>query len=195
MNWVSKMHSGLLGSVDYAQVARTYREWKARIMVNPVSHSVRLLNEDRVVCEIFYTVLQMISASNLSDADFLDEIYVPDTNFQVVAARRAKEEKRKVQDDLLRMETRGTASEVEARIRLQRRSMQPPTFKDVLEDFARENQLEFHPRVGAKSSVDGKQVFVFGGVLIYIESDVIFAFKDSEWNPVSLDQLSTMAAT
>jgi tuftelin-interacting protein 11 len=202
MKWASRVHEWLLEGYESEKVAHNYREWKSRVMIDQdpegkskgaysVGLSVQLLHQDAVVCGIFYSVLKMVKASAESNANLLDDLYPPDTSFQLVVARRAKEKHRQLRDDLLRMDSKGSGSEVvEARIRLQRRSTQTPTFRDVVEEFAKERHIEFHPR-GSKT-VNGKQVFVFGGTPVYMESDVVFAFRNKNWQPVSLEQLSSM---
>jgi hypothetical protein len=109
-----------------------------------------------------------------------------------VSTRRAKEKQRDVQEDFVRMESK-SASEIEARIRLQRRNVQTPTFRDVVEEYAKERGILFQPRMGVNALKDGKQVFLFGKAPIYMVGDVIYGFKDSDWQPISLDQLAESA--
>jgi tuftelin-interacting protein 11 len=204
-NWACSMQEWLFESSNVTDAVENYREWKGRIMVNPdptgrvlvsvpITHSLQYLHTDAHICGIFYSVLCMIRAAGTSEKNALDDLRPPQTNFRVVMARRVKEQQRQAQDDLLRAESRG-GSEVETQIRLQRRNAHTPSFRDVVEEFAKERDVLFQPRMGAKSTKDGKQVFLFGGVPIYIDLDVVFAMKDSEWRPVSLDQLATMVET
>lgn len=196
-NWAAKMQDWLFESSEAAEAAVNYREWKMRLLARSDSttagmgSSVLLLREDRFICCIFYSVLKMIQAAGKGDKDTLDDMRPPQANFRVALARRVKERQRRVEDDLLRMESQG-GSAVEARIRLQHRNAHTPTFRDVVEEFAKERDALFQPRMGTKATKDGKQVFLFGEVPIYLESDVVFAFKDSDWLPVSLDQLAAM---
>ena len=91
------------------------------------------------------------------------------------------------------MQSRST-SETEARIRLRRLNVHTPTFRDVVEEFARERGILFRPRMGVNSHKDGKQVFLFGGKPIYLEGDVIYFADQSKWKPVSLDELLRIVA-
>ena len=71
--------------------------------------------------------------------------------------------------------------------------------------FVRENLLPFEtlsksmqrtttfysdPRLGANATKDGKPIFLFGDIPVYFDSNVIFALRDSQWRPLSLDQLA-----
>jgi hypothetical protein len=196
-NWAAKMQDWLFENSEAVEAAANYREWKMRLLARSDSTSagmglsVLLLRKDRHVCCIFYSVLRMIQVAGKGDKDTLDDMRPPHASFRVALARRVKEKQRRVEDDLLRMESQG-GSAVEARIRLQHRNAHTPTFRDVVEDFAKERDVLFQPRMGTKATKDGKQVFLFGEVPIYLISDVVFAFKDSDWLPVSLDQLSAM---
>jgi hypothetical protein len=73
-----------------------------------------------------------------------------------------------------------------------RRKGEPATFRDVVEEFAKDHSVVFLPRTGANATKDGKPVFMFGHVPIYFDSNVIFALQQAEWTPLSLDQLAGM---
>ena len=200
-NWAINVHGLLVNGTSVSAIAENYRLWKLQVLLKPslvgnatfsVDRSVRLLRQDQSICCTFYSVLLMIQLANSPERDDLDELQPPRTNFWVVSARRAKEKQRGVQEDFVRMEAK-SASEVEARIRLQRRNVHEPSFKDVVEEFAKERGIVFQPRMGAKALKDGKQVFLFGKSAIYMVGDVIYVNKDSDWRPVSLDQLVEIA--
>mmetsp|Transcript_37217 Transcript_37217/g.90408 ORF Transcript_37217/g.90408 Transcript_37217/m.90408 type:complete len:97 (+) Transcript_37217:2739-3029(+) len=82
------------------------------------------------------------------------------------------------------------AMEMETRVRLQRRSVGTLTFREVVEEFAKNEGIPFQPRVGSNTMKDGRQIFQFGNTSIYIEGDVVFALKGKDWIPVPLDQLA-----
>jgi hypothetical protein len=153
--------------------------------------SLQLLQEDDYVCGIFYSVLRMIQLANNSQQVKLDEMSVPVTNFRVVLARRMREHQTASEEAFMRFQSR-SAGETEARVRLQRRNIQTPSFREVVEEFARDRGISFQPRMGSNSLKDGRQTFDFGETPIYVEGDVVFALKDKEWQPVPLDQLSSL---
>ena len=197
-NWAIAIHGLLLNGNESPTLIANYREWKVRTLVKPdldenvtltIDNSLKMLRQDQHICCIFYSVLRMIQIANSSTKEHLDEMQPSITNFRVVAARRTKEKQREIEEDFTRIESR-SASEIEARIRLQRRNIQTPTFRDVLEEFANERGILFQPRIGVNSRKDGKQVFLFGETPIYMVGDVIYAFKQATWQPVALDQLA-----
>ena len=63
------------------------------------------------------------------------------------------------------------------------------TFREVVEEFAREKDISFRPRLGSNATMNGKQVFLFGDSPIYLESNVVYALKAGEWLPTALDKL------
>ena len=153
-----------------------------------------------MVCTVFYSVLLMIQAAHESNQDLLDDLKPTATNARAVLARRTREERERAQEELYRMEASGVATgtglqdpAVEARVRAaQRNQGHTPTFREVVEDFARDSDVLFQPRMGHNSTKDGKQIFLFGEIPIYLDSDVVYAYQNSEWRPTSLTQLGMM---
>jgi tuftelin-interacting protein 11 len=205
-NWELSLHEWMEETPgDYALAAEVYVEWKLRLLQSSStekastkdSSSQHLLQGDPVICGSFYGVVLMLHAASESNVDALDELHPSTTNFRVVLARRTAEEKKRASDDLIRMETGvvgGTADNGrEARVRLHRNG-QTPTFREVVEEFARERGILFQPRLGNNSTKDGKQIFLFGVLPVYFESNVVFSQQGSVWSPISLDALATMAA-
>ena len=117
--------------------------------------------------------------------------------FRSVAARRSLEQKKQLQEDFVKMESsRSSVGETKARIVLQRRNIGvEPTFRDVVEEFANDHGVFFQPKIGVNARKDGKQIFLFGTLPIYLQDDVVFCYKDSTWKPVSLDQITGIAAS
>jgi tuftelin-interacting protein 11 len=205
-HWADSIHEWLQDTPsDYAQAAEVYLEWKATLLQPSTekgppeaSKSHLLLQKDTAVCRIFYAVLLMIHAASESNVDALDDLRPSTTNFRVVLARRVAEEKKRASDDLLRMETGvvgGTDDNGrEARVRLHRNG-QTPTFREVVEEFARERDILFQPRMGSNARIDGKQIFLFGNLPVYLDSNVAFSQQGNDWRPTSLDALATKAAS
>jgi hypothetical protein len=197
--WVDKLVDMIvLQRMNATEAAAIYIEWKAKIMLHTdtQSHtsSQKLLRNDPIVCAIFCAVLRIIEQATRSNLEDVESLRPPHTSYHLASARRHKVQQLQVQDDYTRMESRSKI-EIDARIRLRRRQIETPTFRDVVEEFARENGILFQPRMGAKALKDGKQVFLFGRVAIYIEGDVIYASQQaSDWRPISLDQLMESAA-
>eukprot|EP00980_Cylindrotheca_fusiformis_P001508 scaffold346_cov116-Cylindrotheca_fusiformis.AAC.22 len=195
--WARVVQNALINSGNVSQAVQNYATWKGLMLTkkNPdtkcgmAESSLQLLQQDGYICMTFYSVLRMIELTNSSKGVSLVDLSVPVTNFRIVLARRTRDQHSAKEDDFIRSQSRSEA-ETEARVRLQRRNIRTPTFREVVEEYARERGVFFQPRMGANSLKDGRQTFYFGETPIYIESGVVFALKEKEWEPVPLEQLS-----
>ena len=134
----------------------------------------------------------MIHLTSNSKHDELDEfVSSENSNFRLSLARRMKEQERASEENFIRFQSQ-SMEETEARIRLQRQNIHTPTFREVVEEFAKDRGILFQPKMGSNSHKDGRQVFQFGEASIYIEGDVVFALKSQEWLPVALNQLTNL---
>jgi tuftelin-interacting protein 11 len=201
VNLASTTRDLLLEKASVSRMAQIYREWKMRTFSGQgdstkksafADRSLQLMQADRQICGIFYTILRMLQLASDSDEESLEHINPPRANFRVVLARRMKEKKHALEDDFVRMETQ-SAAETDARIRLRRRNVTTATFREVVEEFANERGIVFRPKMGARSLKDGKQVYLCGETAIYLDGDVVFAQSGTEWRPVALEQLSEIA--
>jgi len=65
------------------------------------------------------------------------------------------------------------------------------TFREVVELFSAKHGVRFTPQV-RRPRVDGKQVYHFGALSVYIDQDVVFVqhpTKRHEWDPIDLEEL------
>lgn len=63
------------------------------------------------------------------------------------------------------------------------------TFRDVVEVFASRNGISFLPST-KRGHVDGKQVYLFGSVYVYLDRNVVFAQREKKhWDPIDLSVL------
>jgi hypothetical protein len=123
-------------------------------------------------------------------------------NFSVVQARRMREQRAVAKEELERMNALSSGSVLgDDVLPLQfQRGRMDVTFREVVEAFAKEHDVLLQPRLqGDKvSTKDGKPIFLFGSVPIYLDSNVVFAQTKTgsvgEWRPMSLEQLASMAA-
>ena len=69
------------------------------------------------------------------------------------------------------------------------------TFKDVVSDFARHHDLTFYPKLGPKSTKDGKHIYILGDTQIYLDANIVFALRGTVWQPTSLDDDLRIDAT
>ena len=132
--------------------------------------------------------------------------------------------RQKVSDDLLRMNLSGRAgttdSVLEAQVRLNQKDVllrggnNGPSFRDVVAEFAREQDLLFQPRLnnGTSSSYstttkDGKPIYLFGSIPMYLDHNVAYAYTKATtattipastttnrvWQPMSLQEIAVLA--
>jgi len=64
------------------------------------------------------------------------------------------------------------------------------SFAEVVEDFARQHDIDFYPKLGSNSTKDGKKVFMFGNHPVYFDENVLFALRGAAWQPISLEHLA-----
>jgi len=67
----------------------------------------------------------------------------------------------------------------------------PSSFRELMERRAEENNILFVPV--PNRTQEGKQVYRFGRLQIYVDRGVIFALNGSMWSPASLNSLVEMA--
>lgn len=67
----------------------------------------------------------------------------------------------------------------------------PSSFREIVERRAEDNGIIMMP-VPNKTQ-EGKPVYKFGNVQIYIDRNVIFVYDDGRWIPKSLDRLMELA--
>ncbi|KAG7349995.1 GC-rich sequence DNA-binding factor-like protein [Nitzschia inconspicua] len=192
----------LLETSTGAEVVDNYCEWKRHLLVDPgvsakinLHRSLTLLRNDTMICRIMYSVLMMaqLASQGCDGIAKLADLEPERLGYHSVLARRSLEEKQKVQEAFVKMDST-SLGETAARIRLQRRNVAEPTFRDVVEELARERDIVFQPRMGANATKDGKQVFLFGDLPMFMEDDVVFCYIESSWKPISLDLLVERAS-
>ncbi|XP_077601219.1 tuftelin-interacting protein 11-like [Stigmatopora nigra] len=67
----------------------------------------------------------------------------------------------------------------------------PTNFKDLIQTKAEENNIVFMPIVAKRH--EGKQLYTFGRIVIFIERGVVFVQGEKTWVPTSLQSLIDMA--
>ena len=208
-SWAEYLHSWLsTKDCNLKDVASFYAEWKCKIFSSSSNSSPKpstskpspssAIAQDPMICRYFYAGLRMIDAVVRKDSDALEDLTPPpssDVNFQSILARRAKEER-------IRAEAAMRAKVAAEQSALSHQGDQSfdhqgndgvATFREVVEDFARRNDIDFAPKFGASSTKDGKQIFSFGGVSVYFDNNIVFAQRASLWHPTSLEDLAFVA--
>ncbi len=181
------------------KVADTYLNWKKNLFAGKltadglvqISPLGQLLRDDTNICRIFYGCLLMIKAAKEDDRFSLDDLEPPsaiEVNYKMIQARRAKENR-------LREEEENLTGSIDIKNRKRKAPLSfyntgGPTFKEVVEDFARHHGMMFHPKQGRNSVKDGKRVYIMGSSQIYIDTNVVFALDGDTWKPVALEELA-----
>jgi tuftelin-interacting protein 11 len=186
----SKLYEMILNKkLNASEAATYYSRWRTQITTE-AHFGGSFLKNDSYICRIFYGCLLMIKAAtdqNFGSLDVLEPIKREFTNYKVVQARRAKEQRLKEEEEALRGRANDADSSMKTHVSVHGKG--GATFREVVEDFANHNGVTFHPKPGPNSSKDGKPIFIFGNSQIYLDSNVVFAYKNDEWKPISLSDL------
>ena len=189
------------GAINVTDAAALYHGWKMFFLqpnsmerLSGSKGSWIVLGQDTMICRILYGCLLAIKASESSDSDKLDDLEPPplhSTNYRVVHARRAKEERLREEEE----ELRGKPDSINnvSRMHASSHGRGGATFREVVEDFANHNGIPFHPKSGPNSTKDGKTVFMFGNAQVYLDSSVAFVLQAGDWKPKSLNDLLSLA--
>lgn len=146
--------------------AKKYALWKTLVFNSNIRD---LLTRDDGVCRGFYAIL-------------LADHFIP-TNYHAVYARRKLQAQEKNEEEWIRQEDKSET--VEARVNL---ANQTATFREVVEEFARSHDLLLIPHRSKR--VDGKQVFHFGKVPIYLDGNVAYSsINGGDWEATSLQEI------
>jgi hypothetical protein len=194
--WAQKLHRHLLSNQehDVNTLARFYSIWKRKIAGPPSTPHNMLVRKDVHISRVLYRCLKMIDAAvkDIPVPEAMDAIVPRASSYKEVLARRSKEERDIGDEQLDHLEAKD-AVEFRKRV-ISRQIGGTTTFQEVVEDFAVENDISFRPRTGGKGTTDeGKPIFLFGNVPIYLDSNVIFALRDSRWQPVAMEHLTNIA--
>ena len=198
LNWAWTLRNGILSkSMDIQTAVAIYSTWKRLLLkqrtcqqpIPGVKPSWLVLKDDPMVCRHFYGYLVMIKDYSDNGNDPLLSIKLPSqesSNYRTIQARRAKEDR--LRDEEQEMKGRvDSSNNVVRKTHLYDHGLQGATFREVAEDFANHHDISFHPKIGTNTTKDGKDIFLFGGVQIYFDSNVIFAFRQLKWTATSLN--------
>ena len=205
--WADQLYKSLSKSgqagLDHA---RLYTVWKQKILFldkdgqdngnnnspksSPTLTVGELLRRDDTVVRVFYSGLRYLTASI---EDNLDELPTPPTSsvsYREVVSRRNREQQEQAAMDLHKAQSSTPLEYRRYAVGHRNGDGEMATFQEVVEDLAQEHDVSFRPRVGGKSTTqDGKPIYLFGDVPIYLDSNVVFALRQSQWTPVSLETL------
>ena len=167
------------GKRDFSSIEAWYRQWRS------IFSSSQIASEPRFIHPFQYA-LSMISAALFEDFDEVRRILdaIP---MNVTYESIAKRKHRLVQAKNERSLRKESAAKESAR--RAKRDTDKITFRDVVEMFATEHGVSFTPNT-KRGRVDGKQIYNFDNLFVYIDRDVLYIHKGgSQWDPVDLQNL------
>ena len=178
-------------------IAEAYVEQKCTLEREMEMHpiSCRSLRSDELISRCFLAILRTVEAISGEDPSALDRLEAPldAIPYTSIRARRIRDRKRNAQVEMLHMESNTKdklATQTRARF-IRQDNNDKATFREVIEELCLQESIPFLPRTtGARTHVDGKQVFLLGNIPIYLDSDVVFEHEGNDhWEPVSLEAL------
>ncbi|KAI5929862.1 Tuftelin-interacting protein 11 [Manis javanica] len=175
--WLQVLCSWLSNSPNYEEITKWYLGWKSMFSDQVLAHpSVKdKFNEaldimNRAVSSNVGAYMQPGARENIA--------YLTHTerrkDFQYEAMQERREAENMAQRGI------GVAS-----------SSVPMNFKDLIETKAEEHNIVFMPVIGKRH--EGKQLYTFGRIVIYIDRGVVFVQGEKTWVPTSLQSLIDMA--
>jgi len=147
-----------------------------------------VLRSDPMVCRYFFGGLKMIEAAHKSNETLLNDLrptHPSDYNYRISLMHRSK-----VRQPQNSEESSDVNVRVRRRVQKNGNAGVAPTFQEVVESFANQHDITFHPKSGSNSKRDGKPVFMFGDHPVYFDKNVLFAKRGSAWRPISLEHLA-----
>lgn len=154
---------------DFAEVEQWYTGWKALLPQNVLAHEKVRQQLNRALAMMD----DAVSGRAVEDTPVHDASQGDQQHHQ----RKPKARRRTAPSDASSLAaTSGSA-----------------TMRDMLEAYASEAGIELVPRPGRTH--EGLQVYAFGGVSIVmdVQKQLLKAFSQGEWKPVTLQQLHTLA--
>jgi tuftelin-interacting protein 11 len=180
---------------DMNAIKRFYTAWRGRIfdssarIINGSPSAHHTLRSDSVVCRYFFGGLKMIQAAIESNQSLLESLEPPDPaecNYRISLMHRSREST--VQND----QQQPIAINVRTGRKTNGQNRTEASFQEVVEAFASQRGITFHPKTktGSNSMIDGKPVFMFGDHPVYLDKNVIFTLRGTNWQPISLEHLA-----
>lgn len=208
-NWANTVHQWIVAARSKPMqhedfkggLYKMYATWKGKIFdrADPIDGIFyQNARGDVGLCSCFYAVLLMLQLHfsqerTLASDTLLNGLGVLSgaSNYRLALKKRKSENKQRLtttesdqQHHVSTQSSRGGCANHEHAL----------TFRDVVGEYARERDIVFKPRMGETATVDGKQIFLFGGVPIYLDGNVAFASEGSGvWKPMSLDEIAIKA--
>ncbi|XP_074869059.1 tuftelin-interacting protein 11 [Carettochelys insculpta] len=175
--WLQVLCSWLSNSPNYEEITKWYLGWKSMFSDQVLAHpSIKdKFNEaldimNRAVSSSVGGYMQPGARENIA--------YLTHTERRKDFQYEAMQERREAEN----MAQRGIGMAA---------SSVPMNFKDLIQTKAEEHNIVFMPVIGKRH--EGKQLYTFGRIVIYIDRGVVFVQGEKTWVPTSLQSLIDMA--
>ncbi|XP_069850723.1 tuftelin-interacting protein 11 [Dipodomys merriami] len=175
--WLQVLCSWLSNSPNYEEITKWYLGWKSvfsdQVLAHPAvkdkfNEALDIMN--RAVSSNVGAYMQPGARENIA--------YLTHTERRKDFQYEAMQERREAEN----MAQRGIGVAA---------SSVPMNFKDLIETKAEEHNIVFMPVIGKRH--EGKQLYTFGRIVIYIDRGVVFVQGEKTWVPTSLQSLIDMA--
>eukprot|EP00752_Nemacystus_decipiens_P009688 g8655.t2 len=181
--WLTALHRWLSDTADYAEVAAWYQTWKGRFPQH-------LRSDPRVMAQFSaaLTLMEQVMQDHEHQGVPLPACATEREDYPRMLKLRRKEAAKAQHQRLSRPD--GGAAVEDAR----GGGLPTASFKDVVEEYAVRSSLGFLPKPGRQR--DGRQIYVFGGVPVYLDQSVCFAEMprgSGLWSPLGLEDLLALA--
>ncbi|NXR41300.1 TFP11 protein, partial [Zosterops hypoxanthus] len=175
--WLQVLCSWLSNSPNYEEITKWYLGWKSMFSDQVLAHpSIKdKFNEaldimNRAVSSSVGGYMQPGARENIA--------YLTHTERRKDFQYEAMQERREAEN----MAQRGIGAAA---------GSVPMNFKDLIQTKAEEHNIVFMPVIGKRH--EGKQLYTFGRIVIYIDRGVVFVQGEKTWVPTSLQSLIDMA--
>ncbi|NXH92517.1 TFP11 protein, partial [Edolisoma coerulescens] len=175
--WLQVLCSWLSNSPNYEEITKWYLGWKSMFSDQVLAHpSIKdKFNEaldimNRAVSSSVGGYMQPGARENIA--------YLTHTERRKDFQYEAMQERREAEN----MAQRGIGAAA---------GSVPMNFKDLIQTKAEEHNIVFMPIIGKRH--EGKHLYTFGRIVIYIDRGVVFVQGEKTWVPTSLQSLIDMA--
>ncbi|XP_028680560.1 tuftelin-interacting protein 11 [Erpetoichthys calabaricus] len=174
--WLQVLCSWLSNNPNYEEITKWYLGWKSMfsdaILAHPsikekFNEALDIMN--RAVSSGIGVYMQPGARENIA--------YLTHTERRKDFQHEAMQERREAES--MAQRSIGAAATI------------PTNFKDLIQAKAEEHNIVFMPVVGKRH--EGKQLYTFGRIVIYIDRGVVFVQGEKTWVPTSLQSLIDMA--
>ena len=175
--WHQVLQHWLSASPDYDEVIAWFVGWKSLLPTELLANE-KVRHQLSLALEMINQGMEGTSSIQQASRDGLTYLRATEQMLYEFSQQAAYVQPEKQQHAPIHMEENGSAAAM--------------TLKEVVEEFAQENDVQFMPKPGR--TYEGLQVYSFGAVNVVVDSakSSILAHTGDGWNPVHLEQLLEM---